>query len=130
MDAKSTITQPTFPTKLSGPGWWPITGLAWSGRGRIAHVDVSTDAGVTWTRAELCNDPAPKAMVRFRHLWQWDGAESVLMSRATDETGYVQPSWQEFVAAWGAGARHHVNPIRAWRVGSDGAVTYVPPEDA
>ena len=129
MDAKSTITAPTFPTRLTGPGWWPITGLAWSGRGRIARVDVSTDGGATWTEAELQGAPLPKAHVRFRHAWRWDGGPAVLMSRATDETGYVQPTVQAFRATRGLGADYHFNAIRAWRVHPDGAVTFVPPAE-
>lgn len=126
MDAKSIITSPSHPDRLAGHGWWPVTGVAWSGRGRIERVEVSTDGGRTWTRAELQGTPLPKAQVRFRHMWEWTGGEAVLMSRAVDETGYVQPSHAEFARARGAGTDYHFNFVRAWRVDPDGSVFFRP----
>src|SRR6266566_641146 len=91
-----------LPVTLQERGWWQVSGLAWSGRGRVARVDVSTDAGRSWAPAELQEPVLPKCHRRFRYLWQWHGAETVLMSRATDETGYVQPTLAELrkVRAW------------------------------
>ena len=124
MDAKSIITSPTFPEKLSGRGWWPISGIAWTGRGRITRVEVSTDGGASWVAAELQGPTLPKAHTRFQHLWQWTGNESFLMSRATDETGYVQPSMAQLKAVRGPGTDYHFNGIRGWRVRADGTVTF------
>jgi sulfane dehydrogenase subunit SoxC len=124
MDAKSIITSPVAPAKLSQPGWWPVRGLAWSGRGRVARVDVSTDGGKSWVAAELQGPATPKAHVRFQHMWRWDGKPALLLSRATDETGYVQPTRTEFQAARGIGTDFHFNYIRGWRVDRDGAVTF------
>ena len=124
MDAKSIITSPAYPERLSGPGWWPIRGLAWSGRGRITRVDVSTDGGKTWLAAQLLTALTPKTHVRFEHMWQWDGSESLLMSRATDDQGYVQPTMAQLKAVRGAGTDYHFNSIRAWRVSHDGVVTF------
>lgn len=122
MDAKSTITFPTYPSVIT-PGWWEITGLAWSGRGRITRVDVSTDAGTTWSHAELQAPTLPKCQTRFRHLWKWDGRETLLISRAVDETGYVQPTRAQLVAARGAGTIYHTNNVRGWKVQRDGCVS-------
>ena len=124
MDAKSVITCPTFPMALPERGWWEVKGLAWSGRGRIVRVDLSTDRGSTWAPAQLHGPVLPLATTRFSALWNWDGTETVLMSRAVDDTGYVQPSVQEFVAARGAYTWYHSNHMRAWKVASDGRVTY------
>jgi sulfane dehydrogenase subunit SoxC len=124
MDAKSTITYPATPARLAGPGWVPISGIAWSGRGRIARVDVSTDGGSTWTSAELQEPVLPKAHTRFRLMWEWNGKAATLMSRAVDETGYVQPTLAVFEAGRGKGTDFHFNHIRAWTVHPDGAVTY------
>lgn len=124
MDAKSIITSPAYPQRLIEKGWWPITGLAWSGRGRIARVDVSADGGKSWVEAELLTPPTSKAQVRFQHMWQWDGNETLLMSRAIDDTGYVQPTLAQLKAARGPGTDYHFNPIRAWRVARDGTVTF------
>lgn len=124
VDAKSIITSPAYPEKLSATGWWPVTGLAWSGRGKVASVDVSTDGGATWTRAKLQEPVLPKAYTRFVHMWRWDGQPAVLMSRATDETGYVQPTRAEFRDARGPGTDYHYNHIRAWRVEAGGQVVF------
>ncbi len=124
MDARSLITYPTYPATLT-PGWVEITGIAWSGSGLIRRVDVSTDSGKTWTAAALQAPVLPKAHTRFRHLWNWSGREAVIMSRAVDETGYVQPTRAELIAARGPGSLpYHLNPIVAWVIRSDGTVVY------
>lgn len=124
MDAKSIITFPAHPHAVAERGWWPITGLAWTGRGRITRVDVSTDAGKSWRAATLQEPVLSRAHTRFHHMWRWDGRETVLLSRATDETGYTQPSHAEFVKVRGTGTDYHYNFIRAWRVKADGTVLY------
>lgn len=124
LDAKSTITYPTFPNTVKKPGWVQVSGLAWSGRGRITAVDVSVDGGATWVEAKLAGSPQPKAAIRFTHMWKWDGSPATLMSRAVDETGYVQPTFAVFKAGRGPGTDYHYNHIRAWKVAADGVVTY------
>jgi sulfane dehydrogenase subunit SoxC len=124
MDAKSVITFPSFPMALPDKGWWEIKGLAWSGRGKIVRVDLSTDRGRTWFPAQLQDPVLPLATTRFRSLWNWDGSETVLLSRAVDDTGYIQPSVQQFVAARGERTNYHSNHMRAWKVAPDGKVTY------
>lgn len=124
MDAKSTITYPTYPSRLNGAGWVEISGLAWSGRGRITAVDVSVDNGVTWLAATLQGAPLPKAAVRFTHMWNWDGSPATIMSRATDETGYTQPTLESYRATRGPGTDYHYNYIRPWTIAADGVVLY------
>ncbi len=124
MDAKSLITFPAYPYSLPERGWWEVSGLAWSGRGRITRVEVSTDTGRSWVDAEIQSPVLSKCTVRFRHLWNWDGRETVLMSRATDETGYVQPTLERLLAARGARTSYHWNNVRAWRVLRDGSVSF------
>jgi len=124
MDAKSIITSPAYPAALTERGWWEIRGLAWSGRGRVTRVDVSTDAGKTWVPAELQEPVLPKCHTRFRLPWNWDGRDAMLMSRAVDETGYVQPTLAELRKVRGPGAPYHFNNIRAWRVRGDGTVRW------
>ncbi len=123
MDAKSLITFPAYPNTLSR-GWCVITGLGWSGRGKIARVEVSTDGGTTWQSAELQPPILSKCTTHFRHLWKYDGGEAVLMSRAIDETGYVQPTRAQLVAARGAGTFYHMNNIRGWKVERGGKVFF------
>src|SRR2546425_3753363 len=122
MDARSIITSPSYPGKLSR-GSNEIIGIAWSGYGRIRRVDLSTDGGKTWSPAHLQTPVLPKAHTRFHFQWDWDGREAVIMSRAIDETGYVQPTREQLFAARGDGSiPYHLNPITAWGVRPDGAV--------
>src|SRR5438874_6106913 len=124
MDARSLITYPTYPVTVSR-GWIEINGIAWTGYGKIQLVDVGTDAGKTWTAAKLQDPVLSKAHTRFRHLWNWDGNEAVILSRAMDETGYVQPTRAALLAARGPGAAgYHLNPITGWVVRADGSVIY------
>ena len=123
MDAKSIITSPVFPDRITR-GWRPITGLAWTGRGRITRVEVSTDGGAQWHDATLPTPSTPLAHVRFQHMWEWTGEETILLSRATDETGYVQPGRAALIKARGEGTSYHGNPIYGWKVASDGSVTF------
>lgn len=124
MDARSLITSPAYPKRLQ-PGWVEISGIAWTGNGRIRRVDVSADGGRSWSAATLQEPVLSRAHTRFRHLWNWTGAETTLMSRAIDETGYVQPSRAELLAQRGPGtATYHLNPITGWVVRADGNVVY------
>lgn len=131
-DARSIITSPAWPDVVE-PGWIEIRGIAWSGRGAVARVDVSTDGGRSWQEARLQEPVLRQAHTRFRHLWRWDGSETGIMSRAADDTGYVQPTRAALRAVRGRRARrYHLNPITAWRVRPDGRVFYreEPPWDA
>lgn len=124
MDARSLITYPAYPVTL-GRGWVEINGIAWTGSGKIARVDVSTDGGATWTPAKLQEPVLAKAHTRFRHLWNWTGSEAVIMSRAVDETGYVQPTREALIAERGVSSvGYHTNPVTGWRVRPDGTVLY------
>jgi len=127
MDAKSLITRPAYPVRLSGPGFIEVTGYAWSGRGRIERVDVSTDGGASWAEAELQGPVLPTALTRFRYGWEWTGAPAHLASRAVDETGYVQPLRAQLQAVRGPRARYHYNSIRGWSVSEDGTVEFASP---
>lgn len=124
MEAKSVITRPAGGQHLDGPGFYEIHGLAWSGRGRITRVEVSTDGGATWQDAELGDLVLPKAVTRFQVPWRWDGAERVIQSRCTDETGYTQPTREALVAVRGLNATDHYNGIKAWYIHRDGSVRH------
>ena len=121
---KSVITKPSFGLSLKGPGLYEISGLAWTG-GRIAKVEVSADGGKSWTQAAFDAPPLVNALSRFRLPWQWDGRPSVLMSRATDEEGNVQPTRDQFLADIAPGQAYHFNAIQAWGVSADGALSNV-----
>ena len=125
MDAKSLITSPSHGQRLSGPGVYEIRGLAWSGRGRIAQVEVSADGGKSWALAALQTPVLPRCQTRFRAAWKWDGKAAVLKSRATDETGYVQPERKVLIQQRGSNGYFHYNAIVAWEVDKDGDVRHV-----
>ena len=123
MEAKSVITRPGGGQQLREPGFHEITGLAWSGRGRIRAVDVSTNGGMSWQSASLQEPVLPKSLTRFRLPWTWDGGPAELQSRAVDETGYVQPPKQALTDVRGVNSHYHFNAMQTWRVAPDGAVT-------
>jgi len=124
MDARSLITYPSYPVTLTR-GWVEINGIAWTGSGKITRVDVSTDGGATWTAANLQEPVLPKAHTRFRHLWNWTGGDAVILSRAVDETGYMQPTRETLIKSRGvSGVGYHINPVTGWRVQADGTVIY------
>ena len=123
MEAKSVITFPSGGQRLQGPGFYEITGLAWSGRGRIERVEVSTDGGETWRDAELQEPRLPIAFARFRLAWKSDGRDSIIASRSTDETGYVQPTRDALVGVRGLNSQYHCNAIKFWAIRPDGSVS-------
>jgi len=123
---KSVITFPSGGQQLPGPGFYEITGLAWSGAGAVRKVEVSLDGGKTWKETELRSPAYPMAHTRFGFHWRWDGQESVLMSRCTDELGTRQPTPEEvaryFNKPLGYRAPGTDNTIQPWRVAADGSV--------
>ncbi len=125
MEAKSVITHPSGEHRVKGPGFHQISGLAWSGNGRIRRVDVSVDGGASWRAAALQEPVLTRALTRFRFPWQWDGRAAVLQSRAIDETGYVQPTRSQIVALRGVNSRYHYNAVQSWGVAASGEVTHV-----
>ncbi|HJO37537.1 MAG: sulfite dehydrogenase [Vicinamibacterales bacterium] len=124
MDTKSIITFPAYPDTLPERGWWEMSGLAWSGRGRISRVEISTDGGQSWSDAELQGPVLPICHTRFRAAFNWQGDETVVLSRATDETGYVQPTLDELIAVRGIGTRYHHNHIRGCRIRPNGSTVF------
>jgi sulfane dehydrogenase subunit SoxC len=125
MQVKSVITSPSGGGSMRGQGLYEVSGLAWSGAGRIRRVEVSADGGQTWADAALSDPVLPKALTRFRMPWRWSGAPSILQSRAIDETGAVQPTRQALLAERGASFRYHYHAIQSWQVSSAGQVSNV-----
>ena len=125
MEAKSVITYPAMDHKLKGAGFYEISGLAWTGKGRIQRVDVSVDGGRNWKPATLQEPVLNRCLTRFRLPWQWDGSPATLQSRAIDETGYVQPTHAQLVAARGTNNLYHYNAIQSWAVQANGEIKNV-----
>jgi sulfane dehydrogenase subunit SoxC len=131
MGPRSVITRPSGGQKLSGPGFYEISGLAWSGGGVIRKVEVSTGGGQSWKEAEIQGPVNSKAHTRFGFAWNWDGGETVLQSRCTDERGETQPTPVELAKFWRVEPEFfrttgtipgHFNAIQPWKVNRDGSV--------
>lgn len=122
-EAKSVVTFPSGGQSLPGAGLYELSGLAWTGKGRIERVEVTFDGGRTWQDARLDEPRLRLAFTRFRLPWRWDGKPATIASRATDETGYVQPTREELIAARGTNSGYHFNGIKLWKVAADGSVT-------
>jgi sulfane dehydrogenase subunit SoxC len=123
MEAKSIITRPSGGQRLEVSGFHEITGIAWSGHGKIKRVEVSVDDGKSWQSAQLQEPVLTRALTRFRFPWRWDGKAAVIQSRAIDETGYVQPTLAELLAVRGENYFYHNNAIWPWRIADNGEVT-------
>ena len=124
-ECKSVITSPSGGQTLLDRGHYNVTGLAWSGRGRVRRVDVSFDGGRNWRAARLEAPVLSKALTRFNIGWTWDGGPAILQSRAIDETGYVQPKIAQLRAVRGSRSIYHNNAIQSWQVAAGGEVSNV-----
>src|SRR5438477_8990302 len=133
-EVKSFITHPSPGLTLKGPGYYEISGLAYSGNSRISRVMVSADGGKSWAQAALQAPVLPKALTRFRMPWRWDGQPVVLQSRAWDEAGNLQPTRGEMFAERGepkvnlpvtAFPMGHMNYITSWAIDSKGEAKHV-----
>lgn len=125
MGVKSIITTPSGGQQINARGVYQVSGLAWSGSGRIHRVEISADGGSSWSDALLEEPVQDRHLTRFRSALHWQGQPVTLLSRATDDTGAVQPSRAAVVAGRASGAFYHVNAIQAWQIASSGAVSNV-----
>jgi sulfane dehydrogenase subunit SoxC len=133
-EVKSFITHPSPGLAMKGPGFYEISGVAYSGNGRISKVMVSADGGRSWAQAAFQEPVLSKAFTRFRLPWRWDGGPAILQSRAWDEAGYSQPGRSEFVATRGETTRtpavtafpnEHYNAVTSWAIERSGEVRNV-----
>jgi sulfane dehydrogenase subunit SoxC len=125
MGVKSVITSPSGGLAMRGPGLYQISGLAWSGAGRVRRVEVSADGGRSWAEAALSEPALSKALVRFRLAWRWEGGPAILQSRAVDEAGAVQPTRAALLAERGAAFRYHYHAIQSWEISAEGTIRNV-----
>ena len=124
-ECKSVVTTPSGGQVLLDKGFYNISGLAWSGRGRVTKVDVSVDGGRNWRPARLEGPVMSKCLTRFNIDWVWDGKPAIVQSRATDEAGYVQPTYRQLRASRGTRSIYHNNAIQSWLVQESGEVKNV-----
>lgn len=124
-ECKSVVTTPSGGQVLLDKGFYSISGLAWSGRGKVRKVDVSVDGGRSWRTARLEGPVLSKCLTRFNLDWDWGGRPALIQSRAVDETGYVQPTHRQLRAVRGTRSIYHNNAIQTWLVGESGEVRNV-----
>ena len=124
-EVKSVITSPSGGQVVLQKGFHSITGLAWSGRGKVKKVDVSMDGGRNWKPARLEGPVLSKCLTRFNTDFVWDGKPVILQSRATDDTGHIQPSYQSLRAVRGGRSIYHNNAVQSWLLGENGEVKNV-----
>ena len=124
-ECKSVVTTPSGGQVLLDKGFYNISGLAWSGRGKVTQVDVSVDGGHSWRPARLQGPVMSKCLTRFNIDWVWDGKPTLIQSRARDETGHVQPSYRQLRAVRGTRSIYHNNAIQSWLVQDSGEVRNV-----
>jgi sulfane dehydrogenase subunit SoxC len=126
---KSVITYPSGAQRLPGKGFYEIRGLAWSGGGAIKQVEVSTDGGKKWNKAQFQGTPQRMAHCLFTYGWQWDGNESEIMSRCVDEIGQAQPTREQIAKYWNKTFDQTFsvpgldNSVQPWKIAKDGSVT-------
>ena len=125
MGIKSLITSPSPGQSLTEPGFHELRGLAWTGNGLVARVEVSADGGKTWNEATLQEPVLDKALTRFRAPWHWDGTKAILKSRAYDSFGRVQPEREVLLGNKGSNVYYHYNAIISWSVNSDGSIHHI-----
>ena len=124
-EVKSVITSPSGGQVVLQKGFHSITGLAWSGRGKVKKVDVSIDGGRNWKAARLEGPVLSKCLTRFNTDFVWDGKPVILQSRATDDTGHIQPIYQALRAVRGGRSIYHNNAIQSWQLSENGEVKNV-----
>jgi sulfane dehydrogenase subunit SoxC len=125
MGVKSVITHPSSGMKMQGAGWYEISGIAWSGAGKVGKVEVSTDGGGSWRDAVLQEPVFSKSVTRFRLPWEWSGQAALLQSRAIDEKGRVQPTRAAWLPQYMPQQRYHNNSIQTWAIAGDGSISNV-----
>ena len=124
-ECKSVITTPSGGQLLLDKGFYNISGIAWSGKGKVRRVDVSVDGGRNWRTARLESPVLSKCLTRFNLDWVWDGSPALVQSRALDETGYVQPTATQLRRVRGTRSIYHNNAIQTWLVQESGEVVNV-----
>ena len=124
-EVKSVITSPSGGQVLLDKGFHSITGLAWSGRGKIKRVDVSSDGGRNWKSARLEGPVLPKCLSRFNADFVWDGKPAIFQSRAVDDTGQIQPGYGELRQVRASRSIYHNNAIQSWALDESGEVKNV-----
>jgi DMSO/TMAO reductase YedYZ molybdopterin-dependent catalytic subunit len=124
MAVKSEIVRPHAGAVL-GLGTNRVSGVAWAGEEAVAAVEVSTDGGGTWARADLRGPQAPYSWTLWEYFWEVaEPGRYTVLSRAVSASGQVQPVEHE--PLHGGYLIHHSRPVTV-QVGV--AHVHPPPRD-
>jgi DMSO/TMAO reductase YedYZ molybdopterin-dependent catalytic subunit len=109
MAVKSEILRPHPGAKL-GLGTNRVFGVAWAGQEAVARVEVSTDAGRSWSAAALFGPQAAYSWALWEYLWEVaEPGDYTLLARAVAANGQVQPAEHDLLS--GGYMIHHSRPI-------------------
>ena len=100
----------------------PVRTSSASGHGLLAPM---ASILASFAPAALQEPVLSKALTRFRIPWRWDGGPAVLQSRATDASGYVQPTRAELIARRSPNGIYHFNGMTSWNVAPNGEIKHV-----
>jgi sulfane dehydrogenase subunit SoxC len=130
MPPQSCILRPSGGQQLTRRGFHEIRGIAWTGAGKITKVEVTVDGGKTWKEAHVEGPVHSKADTRFTFPWSWNGEETIIAARCTDEKGSTQPSTPEAARMRGMDVQslktqavQRNNVVQPWKIGRDGKVS-------
>ena len=130
MPPQSCILRPSGGQQLTRKGFHEIRGIAWSGGGKIVKVEVTVDGGKTWKNAMVQGPVYSKSHTRFIFPWTWNGEETIIASRCTDDRGSTQPTSAEAAKVRGLDMEtfktevvQRNNIAQPWKIDSDGRIT-------
>jgi len=111
VEVKAQIARPTLHEVIPADSVYRIHGAAWTGNSLITRVEVSTNGGRSWREAQLLGEPVRHAWRLWEFHWRTPSKPGgcVLMARATDARGRVQPMTRD--AHRGNYVITHVQPI-------------------
>jgi DMSO/TMAO reductase YedYZ molybdopterin-dependent catalytic subunit len=92
---KSVIASPAQGAFLA-PGRVRIAGAAWSGTSPVQAVEISVDRGRHWEPAELAKSRTAYGFRLFESTFDAPAGYHVVMARARNERGDIQPMIQEW----------------------------------
>jgi DMSO/TMAO reductase YedYZ molybdopterin-dependent catalytic subunit len=110
---KSIITSPAPNGRIKLGQALTVRGRAWVGEGLVERVEISTDEGKTWERANLARQGDRYAWRRFEYAAPTPRAGYMtILARAWDDRGNVQPAqpkWNPLGYFWNGWHRVGVN---------------------
>ena len=111
VEVKAEIARPALREIIPTDSIYRVYGAAWTGESEVSSVELSTDGGARWEPAQLLGESVPYAWRLWEYYWRTPAEPGmhVLMARATDARGDVQPMQRD--THRGSYIISHVQPI-------------------